>query len=47
MAHQRVTLITGAQFLDIWIEHYEKVDEEGRQLLPIRPVYFLGPPDKI
>jgi hypothetical protein len=23
------------------VEHYDRVDEDGRQLLPIKPVYFL------
>jgi restriction system protein len=38
---RRITLIDGDSFLDLWVEHYGRVDEEGRQLLPIKPVYFL------
>lgn len=38
---RRITLIDGDDLLDIWVEVYEKVDEEGRQLLPIKAVYFL------
>lgn len=40
-ASRRITLIDGDAFLTLWVEHYERVDEEGRQLLPIKPVYFL------
>lgn len=38
---RRITLIDGGTLLDLWVEHYAKVDEEGRQLLPVKPVYFL------
>lgn len=40
-ASRRITLIDGDGFLDLWVEHYDRVDEDGRQLLPIKPVYFL------
>jgi restriction system protein len=40
-ASRRITLIDGDAFLDLWVEHYDRVDEDGRQLLPIKPVYFL------
>lgn len=39
--NRRVTLIDGNALLDLWVEHYGEIDEEGRQLLPIRPVHFL------
>jgi len=29
---------------DLWVEHYEKIPEAQRRLLPLRPVYFLAPP---
>ena len=38
---RRVTLIDGEGLLDLWIEHYLELDEDGRQLLPVKPVYFL------
>jgi restriction system protein len=38
---RRITLIDGDDLLDIWVDVYDKVDEEGRQLLPIKPVHFL------
>ena len=28
---------------DLWFEHFNQIDEEGRQLLPIKPVYYLDP----
>jgi restriction system protein len=38
---RRITLVDGEAFLDLWVEHYKQVDEEGRGLLPIKPVHFL------
>jgi len=38
---RRITLIDGEGLLDLWVEHYERLDEEGRELLPIKPVHFL------
>jgi restriction system protein len=40
-ANRRVTLIDGPTLIDLWIEHYEKIDEEGQQLFPLRAVHFL------
>ena len=34
-------MIDGDGLLDRWIAHYADVDEEGKELLPIKPVYFL------
>ena len=38
---RRITLVDGEGLLDLWVEHYDRVDQAGRELLPIRPVYFL------
>lgn len=38
---RRVTLIDGESLLDLWVEHYDRLGEEGRELLPIKPVHFL------
>jgi hypothetical protein len=40
---RRVTLIDGDALLDLWIEHFDEMDEEGRRLLLVRPVYYLDP----
>lgn len=41
---RRITLIDGEGLLDLWVEHYDRLDEEGRGLLPIKPVHFLDLP---
>jgi restriction system protein len=38
---RRITLIDGDGLLDLWVEHYGRVDEAGRELLRIKPVHFL------
>jgi restriction system protein len=38
---RRITLIDGEGLLDLWVEHYKRLDEEAHNLLPIKPVYFL------
>jgi restriction system protein len=40
---RRVTLIDGADLLELWFEYFDRLDEEGRQLLPIKRVYYLDP----
>lgn len=42
---RRVSLIGLKDLLELWIEHYPRVDEEERRLLPLRPVHFLAPND--
>lgn len=40
---RKITLLGLEQLFDLWLEHYAKVDEADRQLLPLKPVYFLAP----
>jgi restriction system protein len=39
--NKRVTLIDGARLIELWTQHYDRVPEEGRSLLRLRPVYYL------
>jgi restriction system protein len=41
---RRVMLLDLRRLFDLWVEHYEKIPEANRRLLPLRPVYFLVPP---
>lgn len=38
---RRLMLVDLRRLLDLWIEHYDKIPESNRRLLPLRPVYFL------
>lgn len=40
---RRITLIDGEALLELWVEHFQKINEEGRQLLPIKAVHYLDP----
>ena len=39
---RRVTLIKLEDLVELWIKHYDRLAEEDRQRLPLRPVYFLA-----
>jgi restriction system protein len=40
---RRIMLVDLKRLFDLWVEHYDKIPEVQRRLLPIRPVYFLIP----
>jgi restriction system protein len=42
---RRITLIDLNRLVSLWIEHYDKLPEEDRRCLPLRPIYFLAPAD--
>lgn len=43
--NRRISLMGPEKLFDLWVEHYEKLSVEGRQLLPLRPVHFLALPN--
>jgi restriction system protein len=42
---RRLTLFDLRKFFDLWFEFYDNIPEERKQLLPLKPVYFLSPRD--
>jgi restriction system protein len=40
---RRVTLIDLDQLFELWVQHYEKLSDEARQRLPLKPIHFLAP----
>jgi restriction system protein len=40
---RKLTLIDLEKLVDLWIEHYDKVSETDKRLLPLRPVHYLAP----
>jgi restriction system protein len=40
---RKVTLVDLERLLDLWIEHYKKLDDAARRRLPLEPIYFLAP----
>ena len=42
---RQVTLVNLQRLFELWVEHIEKFDEEARDFLPLKPIYFLSPDD--
>lgn len=40
---RRVVLMDLERLVDLWTEHYGKLDEAARRRLPLQPIYFLAP----
>jgi restriction system protein len=40
---RKVTLLDLEKFFDLWVQYYEKLPQEARQKLPLKPIYFLAP----
>lgn len=40
---RRITLISLRGVVDLWIDHYDRIPEDRRQLLPLKAIYFLVP----
>jgi len=40
---RQITLVSLERLFDLWVEHYKKIDEQDRRLLPLKPVYYLAP----
>jgi restriction system protein len=43
--NRRITLIDLKKLFSLWVEHYEKVDDQEKVFLPLKPVHFLAPKD--
>jgi restriction system protein len=45
-AEQRhLTLLNLDRLVELWIEHSDRLDDADRQRLPLKPIYFLAPPE--
>jgi restriction system protein len=40
---RRVTLIGLEKLFDLWVAHYDKLSDQARRRLPLRPIQFLSP----
>jgi restriction system protein len=40
---RRIMLVDLKRLFDLWTEHYNRVPEAQRRLLPLRAVYYLAP----
>ncbi|UHQ24590.1 Mrr restriction system protein [Lysobacter sp. 5GHs7-4] len=44
-SQRRVTLLDTTKLVDLWTEHYAKLDDAARRRLPLKPVWFLAGED--
>lgn len=44
-ASKHLDRIDGERLFELWIQHYDKISERGKQYLPLIPVHFLAPPE--
>jgi restriction system protein len=42
---RKITLINVERLVGLWIEAYNKLDQNSRRRLPLSPIYFLTPED--
>lgn len=40
---RQVTLINLERLFELWVEHLPKLDQEARDIFPLKPIYFLAP----
>ncbi|MFD0935423.1 restriction endonuclease [Methylobacterium trifolii] len=40
---RRMTLIDARRLVDLWVEHYARLEDTARRRLPLVPIYFLAP----
>lgn len=40
---RKVTLVDLERLFDLWVEHYDRLDDAARRRLPLRPIHFLAP----
>ena len=41
-SREHIELIDFDRFLSLWVEYYNKMNDEQKNMLPLQPVYFLG-----
>ena len=44
-SREHIELIDFDRFISLWVEYYEKMTDEQKNMLPLHPVYFLGSND--
>lgn len=41
--NRQVTLVDSERLFELWVEHMGNLDQEARELFPLKPIYFLAP----
>jgi restriction system protein len=40
---RKITLLNLQEVFDLWVVHYDKLSQDARRRLPLKPIYFLAP----
>jgi restriction system protein len=41
--NRKIILVALDRLYELWVEHYSELDQEARDRLPLKPIYFLAP----
>lgn len=44
-SREHIELIDFSRFISLWVEYYNKLTDEQKNMLPLHPIYFLGSND--
>ena len=39
---RKIMLVDARRLFDLWVEHYSKIPDEQRRLMPLKPIYYLN-----
>jgi len=39
---RKITLVDLENLFDLWVQHYEKISDADKRLLPLKPVYYIA-----
>jgi restriction system protein len=39
---RKITLLNAEKLFDLWVQHYGKIEESEKRLLPLKPVYYIA-----
>ena len=42
---RKITLIDRQKLVDLWVEYNDSLEKDKRNLLPLKPIYFVAPLD--
>jgi restriction system protein len=45
-SHKHIELMDLSRFVGLWQEHYDKLRESGRTMLPLVKIFFLAPDEE-
>ena len=39
---RKITLVDMEKLFDLWVQHYERLNESDKRFLPLKPVYYIA-----